>query len=352
MAMRGDPPGEKPIGAIWRPVRDLDPALLGLIHPGAREAAARWRRARDRLGDPAIDRSAMDIWIREQNRAFAIETGQIEGLYLLRRGVTETLVVEGFEGARGAHSALEIGDDTLRGLLDDQQASLEMLFAHARGERPLTDSAIKEWHALLTRHQASAAGIDPFGRRTEIPLRRGQWKIRPNNPRRPDGFVHEHCPPEQTQSEIDRLLSFHGGLRDLNLPPELEAAWLSHEFVRIHPFQDGNGRVSRLLMAYIYARAGEFPPVIPAADKVTYIEALEAADAGRLTTFVTYLGDLAALRSNAAAARAEAILAGRTHYRHGNGGVTWGGIYRPPDPDPVTDPPEKEPSGCGPSFSP
>ncbi len=324
---------QKPIGATWRRVRDLAPEYRQLQHEGARQAAIRWRQARQKLEDPAIDRSAMDIWLREQRRAFAIETGQIEGLYLLRRGVIETLVTEGFEGVRGAHSIGGIDDNTLRGLLKDQEAALEMLFAHVKDERPLTSSTIKEWHALLTRHQASAHGIDQFGNRIELTLRRGAWKIRPNNPMRADGFEHEYCPPEQVQTEIERFLEFHKNHAGLDLVPELEAAWLHHEFVRIHPFQDGNGRISRLLMAYAYARAGEFPPVIPAQNKLDYITALEAADAGDFPIFVTYLGDLAAQRSNAATARATGILKGRTHYRHGNGGTTVGGVYHPPADD-------------------
>ena len=318
------------VGSVWSRVRDLTQENHGLKHGGARSAAARWHAVRRKLEDPAIDRSAMDIWLREQKRAFAIETGQIEGLYLLRRGVTETLIAEGFEGVRGTHSATDIADGTLKGLLQDQEAALEMLFAHVKEKRPLNGSAIKEWHALLTRHQATAAGIDPFGNRVEIPVRRGQWKIRPNNPRRQDGFVHEYCPPEQVQGEIDRFLDFHISHAGMNLAPELEAAWLHHEFVRIHPFQDGNGRISRLLMALPFVRAGEFPPVIPAAGKPGYITALEAADEGNFPAFTTYLGDLAAQRSNEAATRAELILAGRTHYRHGNGGITSGGTYRPP----------------------
>ena len=335
----GTPQESKPIGAVWRRVRDLDPALHGLVHEGAREAAARWVSARRRLKDPAIDRRAMDIWIREQNRAFAIETGQIEGLYLLRWGAAETLITEGFEGVRGAHSATDIDDGTLKGLLLDQEAALEMLFAHVKDERPLTGSAIKEWHALLTRHQATATGIDPFGNRVQIPLRRGEWKIRPNNPRRQDGHVHEYCPPEQVQAEMDRFLEYHDGHRNLDLAPELEAAWLHHEFVRIHPFQDGNGRISRLLMAYAYAKAGEFPPVIPAQEKDAYLTGLELADGGNFMAFVNYLGNLAGLRSDRAADRAELILSGGTHYRHSNGGVTSNGVYHPPEDD-------------GPSFGP
>ena len=310
--------------------RDLAPELRGWVHADARETAAEWRRARAKLEDPGVDRRAMDIWLREQRRAFAIETGQIEGLYLLRRGVTETLIAEGFEGVRGAHSATSISDDTLRGLLTDQEAALEMLFAHVKEERKLTARAIREWHAVLTYHQARATGLDLYGRQVEIPLRRGQFKAWSNNPRRLDGFVHEFCPPEHVESEVERFLAFHEGHRELGLAPELEAAWLHHEFVRIHPFQDGNGRVSRLLMAYPFIKAGEFPPIIAALTKDDYIIALERADSGEFLAFARYLGRLAAGRSAAAAERAWHSLSGNTHYRHANGAVTNDGVYYPP----------------------
>ena len=54
---------------------------------------------------------------------------------------------------------------------------------------------------------------------------------------------------------MDRFPEFHGSHRDLGLAPELEAAWLHHEFVRIHAFQDGNGRIYRLLMVCAYTTA-------------------------------------------------------------------------------------------------
>ena len=321
---------DKPIGAVWRPVQDLAPAHHGLSHEPARQAAANWREVRRKLENPEIDRSSMDVWLRSQRRAFAIETGQIEGLYLLRRGVTETLIAEGFENVRGSHSASNIGDDTLKGLLQDQETALDMMFEHVKDERPLTTSAIKEWHALLTRHQDTATGVDSLGNTVEIPLLKGQWKVRPNNPRREDGHIHEYCPPEQVQSEMDRFLKFHESHAGKGLAPETEAAWLHHEFVRIHPFQDGNGRISRLLMAYSYAKAGEFLPVIPADGKAGYIAALELADAGQFPSLVRYLGGLAAVRSAEATDRANLILHGRTHYRHGNGGVTRRGVYQAP----------------------
>ena len=326
----------KPPGTVWRPVEDLPEgaATWGSAH--YRKRAARWHEARGRLQDPTIDRTLLDIWLRERNRAFAIETGQIEGLYTLRRGVTEQLIAEGFEGVRAVH-AVEPGlsDETLRGLLQDQHDAIELVFEAAGGRRDLGHHALKSWHQLLTRHQEYAPGVRD-GRRVEIPLRRGDYKVRPNNPRRPDGVVHEYCPPEQTRSEMDRLLQMHRAHRDLALPTDVEAAWLHHEFVRVHPFQDGNGRMARLLVAYLFARNRECPPVISLERREDYILSLEEADRGNLRAFIDFLADLAAINTRSATTTAEHVLRGTYRKRHGNGGVTarerdgtW--CYHPPD---------------------
>ena len=331
-----EPPGPKPYGARWRRVADLPPEAEGWGLSAYREVVEEWRSVRRELEDRRVDRYLMDIWLRERRRAFAIETGQIEDLYHLRRGVTEQLITEGFEGVRGSHSVSpELDDDTLRGLLEDQQQTLEIIFDLAKGGRPLSNMTIRGLHALLTKHQESAVGIHGLtGERIQIPLRKGAYKIRPNNPRRRDGYVHEYCPPEQVDSEMDAFLEIHHSHADRNLPTEVEAAWLHHAFVRIHPFQDGNGRMSRLLVAYAFARSGEFPPVVPAQDKHLYIGALERADEGDLRPFVEYL----ALRSRESTAGAvllaQSILRGRDRLRHGNGGVTANGKYYPPPPDP------------------
>ena len=326
----------KPPETVWRPVRDLPPGAETWGSEHYRERAARWGDVRGRLQDPATDRTLLDIWLRERNRAFAIETGQIEGLYTLRRGVTEQLVAEGFAGVRAVH-AVEPGlsDETLRGLLEDQHDAVELVFEAAAGRRPLTHHALKSWHQLLTRHQEYAPGVRD-GRRVEIPLRRGDYKVRPNNPRRPDGFVHEYCPPEQTRGEMDRLIEMHHAHGDRDLPADVEAAWLHHEFVRVHPFQDGNGRVARLLMAYVFARRRECPPVISLDRRPHYILNLEEADRGNLHPFIEFLADLAAMSTASAIATAETALRGRHYTRHGNGGWTvrdgdgtW--RYRAPD---------------------
>ena len=331
-----EPPGPKPYGACWRRVADLPPEAEGWGFPAYREFVREWREARRELEDRKVDRYLLDIWLRERNRNFAIETGQIEGLYLLCRGVTEQLITEGFESVRGAHSVTgELDDRTLRGLLEDQEETLEAVFDLAKGGTPLGHPAIRALHAVLTRHQDTAVGVHGItGERIRIPLRKGAYKNRPNNPRR-DGYVHEYCPPEQVDSEMDAFLGFHRSHADRELPTEVEAAWLHHAFVRIHPFQDGNGRMSRLLVAYAFARNGEFPPVVPAAGNNLYIDNLERADDGDLRPFIRYLGQISMVSTTAAVELARDLVRGRTHLRHGNGGLTSNGKYYPPKPDPV-----------------
>ena len=70
----------------------------------------------------------------------------------------------------------------------------------------------------------------------------------------------------------------------------LRAARVSHQFVCIHPYRDGNGRVSRLLMNL--SLAPTHPPVYLKADKKgrhRYMQALRRADRGNLTALANLI---------------------------------------------------------------
>ncbi len=54
------------------------------------------------------------------------------------------------------------------------------------------------------------------------------------------------------------------------------AAWTHAEFVKIHPFEDGNGRTSRMLMNYQLMAKGFLPVSIAKEERLDYYEALEA----------------------------------------------------------------------------
>jgi hypothetical protein len=71
--------------------------------------------------------------------------------------------------------------------------------------------------------------------------------------------------------------------------PILQAAYAHYAFVAIHPFPDGNGRVSRALASvYLYRNPG-VPLVIFADQSADYLNALEEADNGRPTSFVQFI---------------------------------------------------------------
>lgn len=266
----------------WKPIADLPHEAHEWTTRLYTDGLARWSDAVRTLTDRTVDRTGLDLWTTERNRLTALETGQIEGLYTMRRGFTEQLITEGLEHVRTSHTVEgSLDDETLRGLLTDQLLTIEMVFQSVKGERPLSQSVIKEWHALLTRHQRYAPGMDIHGRRIGIPFVKGAYKRRPNNPRRPDGVIHEYAPPEQTTSEMERLLTMHHA-HGQAFPTPVEAAWLHHRFVQIHPFEDGNGRVARTLMSYVYVQRGEPPPIITTAEKADYIATLEQADLGDL----------------------------------------------------------------------
>jgi len=66
----------------------------------------------------------------------------------------------------------------------------------------------------------------------------------------------------------------------------VQAAWLHHRFVQIHPFQDGNGRVARAIASLVLIKDGLFLLVVTRDDKWEYIKALKSADGGDLRPLI------------------------------------------------------------------
>jgi fido (protein-threonine AMPylation protein) len=160
------------------------------------------------------------------------------------------------------------------------------MFDFVGGTRELSTGYIKELHAALLRNQATYTVVDQFGRAFEKPLEKGLYKDAPNSPTRPDGAVHEYCPPEQVASEMDRLVALHKEHEARGILPEVEAAWLHHRFTQIHPFSDGNGRVVRAVATLVFMKSGWFPLIVNRDQWMQYIEALEKADGGDLRLLV------------------------------------------------------------------
>lgn len=87
------------------------------------------------------------------------------------------------------------------------------------------------------------------------------------------GANHKPPPPSEMYWQIKEFCSVLHNPRDLNVIEM--AAWTHAEFVRIHPFTDGNGRTSRMIMNYQLMQAGVLPVSIVKEKCLEYFEALD-----------------------------------------------------------------------------
>lgn len=267
---------------LWKPVT-FDPKWLETDTSILDDLKASWIRRRAEL---MAGSNAYTQFMEELKREHAIETGIVERLYDLNRGVSETLIKHGIKESYISHGDANIPTDQLMGHLEDQLEAVEFVFDVVGQERMITVGFIKQLHALTTQHQIHADGKDQFGKPIRIELKKGEFKTLPNNPTR-DGIRYNYCPPEQVASEMDNLIRLYEEQMDQH--PAILAAWFHHALSTIHPFQDGNGRVARLLASLILIKAGFFPFTVPREEaRIKYIDALEKADNGDYDDLVKY----------------------------------------------------------------
>ena len=291
---------------IWKPstgITDIesDPQSLGASEiPGIQKV---WDDRRKKLEGT----KQLTEFTERLGREWAIETGIIEDLYEIERGVTQTLIEHGFQAELLVHGSTNRPRDYVLQLLSDQKDALDGIFDFVKNNREMSVSYIKELHAALLRSQSETEALDDHGRLIKISLIKGAWKRQPNYPVR-DGVTYHYCPPEHVSSEMDKLIEIHEKHLADKVPTEVEAAWLHHRFTQIHPFQDGNGRVARALATLVLVKGGLFPLVVTRDDRPAYIKSLETADSGDLKLHVQLIARLQRIQFTKAIAVSETVL--------------------------------------------
>ena len=272
----------------WEPIADLPANWRDLCRPDLHAVHRQWVADRKLIKDE----TKLKKFQEELALRWAIETGIIERLYQVDRGVTVQILEAGME-ALGQFHARGLISAEARALISDQRDAFEAVMDLVGGTRTLTASYIKELHQRLTLSQETCEAEDQFGNIVKVPLLKGAWKMHTNNPRRPDGSIHQYCPPDFVQDEIDQLLAWHEGHERQGVSPEVEAAWLHHRFTQIHPFQDGNGRIARALTGAVFLKADYLVLVIRDQEhRELYLNALESADSGDLKPLVDLFADI------------------------------------------------------------
>ena len=127
--------------------------------------------------------------------------------------------------------------------------------------KPLTESMIKELHFIL-KNGTSDSRKEWFNV--------GKYKKMPN-------VVggEETCPPERVKSEMKQLLTTYNSLEHKTFENIVE---FHKHFEKIHPFQDGNGRVGRLIMFKECLANNIVPFIIDEKHKIYYYRGLKEWD--------------------------------------------------------------------------
>lgn len=146
-------------------------------------------------------------------------------------------------------------------------------------EMPLTQNFIRTLHKTLLREDYTVYRNLPGGMQTSYVIHAGQYKTRPNSVITRYGDRFEYASPDETPALMSDLVNWYNEEEQKGKLSPIELAALFHyRYIRIHPFEDGNGRIARLMVNYILTRH-DYPMIVVRSRKKTeYLEALHATD--------------------------------------------------------------------------
>lgn len=169
---------------------------------------------------------------------------------------------------------LSVGGKTLREIYEvaNHAKAFSFVKKYVAEGRPLDEPTAKDIHALLMENIL----VGGVYRNVEVRI---------------SGAGFKPPAPNEMFRQVKNFFADLPYRTDLN-PIEL-AAWTHAEFVKIHPFVDGNGRTSRMLMNYQLMAKGFLPVSIAKENRLEYFDALEAyAVGGDLKPFADMVAGL------------------------------------------------------------
>ena len=230
-------------------------------------------------------KKALDAWQaiqplseRDRNRLsrrftvdFNYNSNHIEG-NTLTYGQTELLLLFG----------KVIGEAEVRDVheMTASNVGLKMMSEEAAmKEMPLSQHFIRMLHKTLLREDYTVYRNIPGGQQTSCVIHASQYKTRPNSVITRYGDRFDYASPEETPSLMTDLVDWYNEEEKLGKLSPVELAALFHyRYIRIHPFEDGNGRIARMMVNFILSR-NDYPMiVVRSRKKQAYLDALHQAD--------------------------------------------------------------------------
>lgn len=104
-------------------------------------------------------------------------------------------------------------------------------------------------------------------------------------------LIDTTTPAKFVEERMDMLIKWYGENKN-HIHPFVLASVVHNQFVFIHPFNDGNGRVARLLFNFVLIKNGYFPVIFYNDQKQAYYSALRQTHNGDMKPFVLLCADL------------------------------------------------------------
>jgi Fic family protein len=205
------------------------------------------------LNRPVLQR--MEDWFRSQH---VYHSNAIEG-NSLTLAETELVIREG----------LTVSGKPMKDHLEAVNLNFAINYVEelARKKGPVTERAIKEMHQMILRQIDDANA----GQYRKVSVMIGGSDFRPPE-------------PIKVQERMDEFMRWYA--TPASEHPVVKAAKTHTWLVEIHPFVDGNGRASRLLMN-LHLLMNDYPiAIIRQEERPRYYNALELSHQGDLTPFV------------------------------------------------------------------
>ena len=159
-------------------------------------------------------------------------------------------------------------------------------------DHELNEVFIRNLHRILLKEPYEKEAETPDGQRVRRTIAVGDYKTTPNNVRTSTGETYYFTPPDQVKPAMGDLIDWYRNKEREGEHPIIIAATFHYRFVRIHPFDDGNGRMARLLMNMILIKHGYTVSLIRHEDRDEYLGQLEQADKTEdLTEFINYIAN-------------------------------------------------------------
>lgn len=177
------------------------------------------------------------------------------------------------------------GDHELREY--EEMKAHDVAFEHARRlaaeNRPIDEADVRDLNKICLKEPFYKMAQTPDGKPTRKKIIPGEYKKQSNYVLTKTGEIFHFASPEDTPALMAELTTWlqqwlGESAQDKHRTLISFLAELHQRFIRIHPFDDGNGRVVRLLMNYILIRLDFLPMVLD--DRNAYVKAIQFADTG------------------------------------------------------------------------